>query len=63
MQRISDKPESKCPNCGKEIKRIISQTSFALKGGGWYKDGYSSTSGGTQKSPPAPKKDKSSKDK
>jgi len=26
--------------CKGEMKRIISKTSFALKGGGWYKDGY-----------------------
>ena len=23
-----------------KMKRLISQTSFSLKGGGWYKDGY-----------------------
>lgn len=38
---MSDPPETKCPKCGKIAKRIISQTSFTLKGGGWYKDGYS----------------------
>lgn len=40
LQKISDKPLSKCPDCGKKIKRLISQTSFTLKGDGWYKDGY-----------------------
>ena len=25
------------------VKKIMSSTSFALKGGGWYKDGYSSS--------------------
>jgi len=30
-----------CKKCGKQMKRIISTTSFALKGSGWYKDGYS----------------------
>ena len=30
-----------CPNCEKEImKRKIGLSSFQLKGGGWYKDGY-----------------------
>jgi predicted nucleic acid-binding Zn ribbon protein len=28
--------------CKKPCKRLISATSFILKGSGWYKDGYSS---------------------
>lgn len=42
FQKISDPPLAECPDCGKQVRRLISQTSFALKGGGWYKDGYSS---------------------
>lgn len=31
-----------CPKCGShEIRRLISRSSFALKGDGWFKDGYS----------------------
>jgi putative FmdB family regulatory protein len=42
---------SKCTKCGKRAKKIISQCSFELKGGGWYADGYSSkTSKGGKKS-------------
>lgn len=41
LQKITEKPMAKCPDCGKRVKRILSQTSFTLKGGGWYKDGYS----------------------
>jgi len=26
--------------CGGKCKKLISKGSFALKGGGWYKDGY-----------------------
>lgn len=40
LQKITDKPVSPCPQCGKKAKRLISQTSFALKGEGWYKNGY-----------------------
>jgi putative FmdB family regulatory protein len=29
-------------NCNIEMERIISKTSFVLKGSGWYRDGYSS---------------------
>ena len=43
-QRISDKPVKKCPECGKlQAKRLISRTSFVLKGGGWYNDLYASS--------------------
>jgi putative FmdB family regulatory protein len=43
-QRITDKPIRKCPRCGAmKAKRLISRTSFVLKGGGWYSDLYSST--------------------
>ena len=31
-----------CSKCRKRAKKIISQCSFELKGGGWYADGYSS---------------------
>lgn len=49
-QRISEDPVRKCPRCGKdEVRRLISRTSFVLKGGGWYSDLYSSK--------PAPKSD------
>ncbi len=37
---------AKCPNCGQPVKRIeglVYEASFQLKGGGWYKDGYSSS--------------------
>jgi len=41
-QRITDKPLKKCPSCGSmQAKRLISRTSFVLKGGGWYNDLYS----------------------
>ena len=43
FQKISEKPLSKCPTCGGKVKRLISAAAFALKGGGWYKDGYSSS--------------------
>jgi putative FmdB family regulatory protein len=42
-QRISEDPIKKCPKCGKlKVKRLISRTSFVLKGGGWYSDLYGS---------------------
>ncbi len=43
-QRITDDPVKTCPECrSRKVKKLISQTSFVLKGGGWYSDLYSST--------------------
>jgi putative FmdB family regulatory protein len=49
-QRITEDPLKSCPKCrSRRVKRLISQTSFALKGGGWYADGYASKAGGESK--------------
>jgi putative FmdB family regulatory protein len=39
-QRITDKPLSKCPTCKGKVKKLISNTSFQLKGTGWYVTDY-----------------------
>ena len=45
-QRITEDPIKTCPRCrSRKVKRLISQTSFVLKGGGWYADLYSSSGG------------------
>ncbi len=42
-QRITDDPLKSCPKCrSRKVKRLISRTSFVLKGSGWYSDLYSS---------------------
>ncbi len=43
QQRMADDPLSKCPECEGDVKKIVSMSSFKLKGGGWYADGYAST--------------------
>ena len=44
-QRITEPPLRACPHCrARKVRRLISQTSFVLKGGGWYSDLYSSKS-------------------
>lgn len=40
VQKITDKPVKTCPQCGACVQRLISNTSFVLKGGGWASDGY-----------------------
>jgi putative FmdB family regulatory protein len=41
---FNDVKEKKCTKCGSNAERIISLTSFHLKGTGWYKTDYKSTS-------------------
>ena len=43
LQEI-DAPSPVCLKCEKVMKKRISKSSFSLKGGGWYKDGYSKPS-------------------
>lgn len=45
IQKVSDPHVAVCPKCNGAVERLISQTSFSLKGGGWYKDGYAKPSG------------------
>ena len=43
VQKFSEPSLEECPDCGKNsAQRQVSMSSFHLKGGGWYKDGYSS---------------------
>jgi len=42
IQKFSDPEITVCPHCGGDLKRVISAPAFALKGGGWYADGYGS---------------------
>ncbi len=51
MQKYTDMPLAKCPACGGPVRKLISSTSFVLKGTGWYKTDYASGgTGGTGKS-------------
>lgn len=43
-QKFSDPPATECPDCGGAVAKLISATAFALKGGGWYKENYTSGS-------------------
>lgn len=44
-QKDFQNQEKSCPVCGGTAKRLISNTSFVLKGGGWYASGYSKATG------------------
>ncbi len=40
MQKITENPLETCPSCGGALQRLISSTSFILKGTGWYATDY-----------------------
>jgi len=43
LQKISDKPLKKCPECGKSsMQKKVSAAAFRLKGGGWYETDFKS---------------------
>ena len=46
MQRITNPPLSRCPQCKRKVRRLISKTSFQLKGSGWYVTEYARAGGG-----------------
>ncbi len=40
FQKISDSPLTTCSNCEGSLKKLISQSTFHLKGSGWYVTDY-----------------------
>jgi putative FmdB family regulatory protein len=44
-QKMDDAPLTTHEACGEKVTRRISRSSFVLKGGGWYSDGYGSSAG------------------
>ena len=43
LQKISDVPLRKCPDCGRSrLRRLISPPVFRLKGSGWYETDFKS---------------------
>ncbi|MDE0355775.1 MAG: zinc ribbon domain-containing protein [Deltaproteobacteria bacterium] len=39
-QRITEDPLKRCPTCPRKVQKLISNTSFQLKGTGWYITDY-----------------------
>lgn len=44
LQKFSDKPLTKCRHCRGKLHKLISQSSFHLKGTGWYVTDYANKS-------------------
>ena len=55
LQKVSEKPLSKCPACGKKsYKKQLTAAGFQLKGSGWYATDFKTT--GKKSEKPAEKK-------
>ncbi len=57
LQSFSDKPLKKCNSCSGRLHKLISQSSFHLKGNGWYVTDYAG------KTSPKPQSESPSTDK
>ena len=59
-QRITEPALKRCPTCKSKVERMISATSFVLKGSGWYATDYArsgsakATDGSSEKSDSKP---------
>ena len=53
IQKVNARAPGRCEACSGRLRKKISRTSFHLKGGGWYSDGYGD---GVSSSPKAPSK-------
>ncbi len=62
LQKVSDKPLKKCPNCGGKLSKLMSMNTFHLKGSGWYVTDYAHKNSPSDTSAPkAAKADKPEK--
>ena len=48
LQKITDAPIIECDQCHSEMKKLISQSTFHLKGTGWYVTDYASKNKNSQ---------------
>jgi putative FmdB family regulatory protein len=51
VQRFSDSPLSECSHCHGHLRKLISRSTFHLKGSGWYVTDYSGKNQSTSACP------------
>ena len=51
LQKISESPLETCSHCKGHLKKLISQSTFHLKGSGWYVTDYGGAKTSTEKKP------------
>lgn len=56
-QKFSDPPLTQCEQCRGKMRKLISQSTFHLKGTGWYVTDYASNRGGSTEKTEKPVKD------
>ena len=61
FQKLSEKPRLKCRHCSGKLHKLISQSSFHLKGTGWYVTDYANKSKNTGANPKKEEKKSSEK--
>jgi predicted nucleic acid-binding Zn ribbon protein len=49
MQRFSDPPLTECGECHGQLRKLISMSTFHLKGSGWYTTDYAGKNQSTAK--------------
>lgn len=63
LQKFSEKPLKTCEHCSGRLQKLVSQSTFHLKGTGWYVTDYAnkskSSAGSETKKPDKPKKSNS----
>ena len=57
IQKFSDKPVKKCPECGGAVEQVISAPAVQFKGSGWYVTDYAKKSGSSAGSSDSGSKD------
>lgn len=50
IQKFSDAPIKKCPECGGKVEKLLSSPAVQFKGSGWYVTDYARKSGGSAES-------------
>ena len=48
LQRLGEAPIAACPQCGGEVKKLISSPAFQFKGTGWYATDYAGKKSGAE---------------
>jgi putative FmdB family regulatory protein len=56
IQKFSDAPIKKCPECGGPVEQLLSAPAVQFKGSGWYVTDYARKSGGASESSASPDK-------
>jgi predicted nucleic acid-binding Zn ribbon protein len=61
MQKITDDPLTTCIFCNGQVKKLVSNCSFQLKGTGWYATDYAGKSNSSEEKKKVKKKDSTEK--